>query len=294
VKNKYTFLIIPPHHGRTRQFQFTLGGKRILISGLFTLGVFILGLLSYNFYLSNTLQAQEAAFRSVKELKDANQAKDQEIQYLKAESQAMSQDLARIQELELKISSILKIEPTASQLSQRGDTLPTPSIDPINADSVSKKLSLIQDYHELVLKNEEKINHTPSILPLEGEYEISSSFGYRRNPFGRFTNEYHNGVDFACDYGTPVRATAAGTVTYSGWDSVYGRKVEIDHGSGIITFYGHNSKLVVKNGDTVQKGDLIAYSGNSGRSTGSHLHYGAFENGKSIDPLRFTQFIKEQ
>jgi murein DD-endopeptidase MepM/ murein hydrolase activator NlpD len=296
VKNKYTFLIIPPKHGPARQFQFSLGGRRILISGFLTFGALILGLFVHNLYLTHTLQVQEAAFQSVNQLKLANQEKDQEIKRLKEESLAMTQDLSRIHELELKISSILKVDTSALLLSRGGTPTPesypsTGSGDPVQ---VSTQLTLLEQYHDLVLQNEDQINHTPSILPLEGDHEISSSFGYRRNPFGRWTNEFHNGVDFACDYGTPVHATAAGVIAFAGWDSVYGRRVDIDHGSGIVTFYGHNSSLLVKQGDTVQKGDLIAYSGNSGRSTGSHLHYGALDHGESIDPLRFTDFTKEQ
>lgn len=297
MKNKYTFLIIPPNHKPTRQFQFSLGGKRILISGFLTLGVLIVSLVSYNLYLSQTLQVRNAELQAVDQLKLANQEKDQKIESLKEDSLQMAQDLSTIRDLELKLTSILKVDTpsssSASQLSHGG--LP-PSSSMVTSDPVqiSYQLSQLEQYYGLALQNEDRINHTPSILPLEGEHEIASNFGYRRNPFGGWTSEFHSGVDFACDYGTEVHATAAGVITFAGWDVVYGRKVEIDHGYGIETFYGHNSRLTVKAGDTVQKGDLIAYSGNSGRSTGSHLHYGALEQGKSINPLHFTDFTKEQ
>jgi murein DD-endopeptidase MepM/ murein hydrolase activator NlpD len=88
------------------------------------------------------------------------------------------------------------------------------------------------------------------------------------------SKEFHHGIDIGCGYGTPVLATAAGVVIYVGSDPVYGQRVDLDHGHGIVTFYGHNSRLMVKIGDQVRKRDLIAYSGNSGRSTGAHLHYG--------------------
>lgn len=299
MKSKYTFLIIPPNHKPTRQFQFSLGGKRILISGFLTLGFLIVGLFSYNFYLSHTLQVKNAELQAVNQLRLANQEKDQEIKQLKEESLQMAQDLSTIRDLEFKLTSILKINtPTSpstspSQLSRGGIPQSSSMVtsDPVQ---ISKQLTLLEQYYDLAIQNEDQINHTPSILPIEGKIEIVSPFGYRRNPFDKWTSEFHNGVDFAVDYGTPVYATAAGVITFAGWDAAYGRKVQIDHGSGIETFYGHNSRLLVKVGDTVQKGDLIAYSGNSGRSTGAHLHYGALEQGKSIDPMKFTDFTKEQ
>lgn len=301
MKNKYTFLIIPPNHRPTRQFQFSLGGKRILISGFLALGVLIVSLVSYNLYLSQTLQFKNAELHAVDQLKLANQEKDQEIEALKEDSLQMAQDLSTIRDLELKLTSILKVDtPTSSSVSaspsqlSRGGLPQSSSMVTSDPVQVSKQLTLLEQYYDLAIQNEDQINHTPSILPLEGEHEIASNFGYRRNPFGGWTSEFHSGTDFACDYGTEVHATAAGVITFAGWDAVYGRKVEIDHGSGIATFYGHNSRLLVKAGDTVQKGELIAYSGNSGRSTGSHLHYGALEQGKPIDPLQFTDFTKEQ
>lgn len=299
MKNKYTFLIIPPNHKPTRQFQFSLGGKRILISGFLALAVLIVSLVSYNLYLSQTLHVRNAELQAVDQLKLANQEKDQKIEALKEDSLQMAQDLTTIRDLELKLTSILKVDTpasssaSASQLSRDG-LPPSPSMVTSDPVQISYQLSQLEQYYDMALQNEDRINHTPSILPLEGEHEIASNFGYRRNPFGGWTSEFHSGIDFACDYGTEVHATAAGVITFAGWDAVYGRKVEINHGSGIETFYGHNSRLTVKAGDTVQKGDLIAYSGNSGRSTGSHLHYGALEQGKSINPLQFTDFTKEQ
>lgn len=299
MKTKYTFLIIPPNHKPTRQFQFSLGGKRILISGFFALGVLIVSLVSYNLYLSQTLHFKNAELHAVDQLKFANQEKDQEIEALKKNSLQMAQDLSTIRDLELKLTSILKVDaPTsssasASQLS-RGGLPPSSSMVTSDPVQISNQLTQLEQYYDLALQNEDQINHTPSLLPLKGEHEIASNFGYRRNPFGGWTSEFHSGVDFACDYGTKVYATAAGVITFAGWDAVYGRKVVIDHGSELETFYGHNSSLLVKVGETVQKGDLIAYSGNSGRSTGSHLHYGAVKQGKSIDPLQFTDFTKEQ
>lgn len=124
----------------------------------------------------------------------------------------------------------------------------------------------------------------PSVLPVADTF-VTSPYGYRRNPFGR-GYEFHSGVDFKAYY-QDVWATGEGTVTYSGYNSGYGYMVIIDHGYGIVTKYAHNSKLYVSEGDTVDRYDVIAKSGNSGRSSGPHLHYEILENGENQNPLDY-------
>ncbi len=111
-------------------------------------------------------------------------------------------------------------------------------------------------------------------------YEITSVFGYRWGVL-------HAGVDFAVPYGTPIYATHAGTIKIANWYGGYGYAVEINHGGGLSTLYGHNSELVVEVGEHVEVGQLIAYSGSSGYSTGPHSHYEVRVNEKQIDPLPF-------
>ena len=124
----------------------------------------------------------------------------------------------------------------------------------------------------------------PSILPTDGY--VSSGFGYRLSPFnGR--RLHHNGIDFAVNYGTSVRATADGTVTSAGRHRFLGNLVTVDHGFGITTRYGHNSKILVQIGDHVRRGDIIAKAGSTGHSTGPHLHYEVWLNHRRTDPSRF-------
>lgn len=112
---------------------------------------------------------------------------------------------------------------------------------------------------------------TPSMRPLEGGW-ISSKFGFRQSPFSD-KHEFHSGVDIAAHKGTPVMATANGTVTFSGYKGTYGKVVFINHGFGIMTRYGHLSCCHVKEGQKVKRGDVIGEVGSTGRSTGPHLHY---------------------
>ena len=122
----------------------------------------------------------------------------------------------------------------------------------------------------------------PSMWPHAGK--INNEFGFRRNPFGGRSYEFHPGMDIDGQRGENVIAPAGGTVIKAGWTGGYGNMVEIDHGRGLTTRYGHLSKIDVSVGDTVTRGDLFAYIGSTGRSTGPHLHYELRLNDKSINP----------
>lgn len=125
---------------------------------------------------------------------------------------------------------------------------------------------------------------TPNIWPVVGP--ISSYYGYRSSP-GGIGSTFHEGVDIAGDYGTPIAATAAGTVTQAGWVGGYGYLVEVKHAGGIVTRYGHNSAILVYEGQHVDQGSVVALMGSTGNSTGPHSHYEVRVNGESVDPLYF-------
>lgn len=117
---------------------------------------------------------------------------------------------------------------------------------------------------------------------------VSSYFGRRTDPFtGRF--EYHEGIDVAGKAGSDVVAVASGVVTWAGDRYGYGRLVEINHGNGYATRYGHNQSLKVRVGQTVRKGDVIALMGSTGRSTGPHVHFEVLHNGRPVDPSKYMQ-----
>jgi murein DD-endopeptidase MepM/ murein hydrolase activator NlpD len=116
---------------------------------------------------------------------------------------------------------------------------------------------------------------------------LSSYYGIRKDPFSGLPS-MHKGLDFAGKEGEPVVATGAGIITWSGSRYGYGNLVEIDHGDGLVTRYGHNKELNVKIGDVVTKGQTIAEMGNTGRSTGAHVHYEVIRKGKQQDPLPYV------
>jgi murein DD-endopeptidase MepM/ murein hydrolase activator NlpD len=128
----------------------------------------------------------------------------------------------------------------------------------------------------------------PFVLPVHDSFRWTSGFGVRRDPKG-WGNRMHEGVDLASAYGTSIYATADGTVSYAGWENGYGRLIKIDHAFGIETRYGHLSDIHVSVGQKVSRGDLIGDMGNSGRSTGTHLHYEIRIGGSAINPMTFIK-----
>ena len=125
---------------------------------------------------------------------------------------------------------------------------------------------------------------TPSIWPSTGW--LSSMMGHRVDPITG-ADDFHSGLDIAGERGQPVYATAAGTVTHTGFQGGYGNLIVLDHGFGLETRYGHLLNYGVKQGAKVKRGDLIGHVGNTGRSTGYHLHYEVLANGKLLNPLQF-------
>lgn len=128
-------------------------------------------------------------------------------------------------------------------------------------------------------------NAMPSRSPVASSF-VTSSYGYRADPFGR-GGQFHKGIDFDARTGDPVMTVADGVVSYSGVRGGYGNVVEVDHGNGYVTRYAHNSRNLAKVGDLVRVGDEIAKAGSTGRSTGAHVHFEVWENGRVQNPRKF-------
>ena len=132
------------------------------------------------------------------------------------------------------------------------------------------------------------LNALPTGIPMGKDFRVTSGFGIRNDPFtGQLA--MHEGLDFVAEVGSPILATAAGTVTRSGWDASYGNVVEITHVEGFTTRYAHLSKRTVEVGQKVQRGDTIAQLGSTGRSTGPHLHYEVMRHDRVLNPTQMLQ-----
>lgn len=153
---------------------------------------------------------------------------------------------------------------------------------------IHDRLRKLEQLEQAIMEKGLKKQAMPFGWPVRSGY-ISSGFGYRIHPIFK-KNYFHEGVDFASKRGTPIFASADGVVIYSGQQSGYGRIVKIRHMDGMVTCYAHNQANLVKPGDLVKKGQIIAKLGSSGRSTGPHVHFEVRENDKAIDPMSYIGF----
>ena len=161
-----------------------------------------------------------------------------------------------------------------------------------SADLIQQEINVrMESFSELVLDMEARIDsieRIPCIWPLVGGLgRISSSYGNRRDPFTKRIR-FHSGMDISSSYATRIKAAAKGKVVESSYErNGYGYYLIVDHGNGITTLYAHMSKRLVEVGDEVQRGDVIGRVGNTGRSTGNHVHYEVRINGKTVNPKQY-------
>ncbi len=167
---------------------------------------------------------------------------------------------------------------TQISYSTRGEE---PTADDLRADAVLSQLDQLNMYRIAAEK-------APFALPVHSAFRYTSGFGYRHDPKNG-SRRMHNGVDFAGAYGTPLYATADGVVVHAGWMSGFGKLVKIKHAFGIQTYYAHTSRILVKEGQRVSRGDHIADMGNTGRVTGTHLHYEVRVAGKPVNPMTYIK-----
>jgi murein DD-endopeptidase MepM/ murein hydrolase activator NlpD len=156
-------------------------------------------------------------------------------------------------------------------------------INELNNQAKFQEISF-QELDEFFKGQESLLSSTPSIWPVRGW--VTSGFGYRVSPFTNM-KEVHDGIDVATRMNAPVISPADGIIVRVGNDISYGNILEIDHGYGVVTRYGHNSRILVNMGDMVKRGQVVAEVGNTGRSTGPHLHYEVFMKGIPVNPLNY-------
>lgn len=159
-------------------------------------------------------------------------------------------------------------------------------------DMLAKQMYIqIKSFDELVKLSKEQddyLRHIPAIQPIANRdlKRTASGYGRRIDPVYKVP-KFHHGMDFSCDVRTPIYATADGKVVSAKWESGYGWTVELDHGYGYRTRYAHLHSFTVKRGQNVVRGEQIALSGNSGKSTGPHLHYEVVVNGRKVNPINY-------
>ncbi len=187
------------------------------------------------------------------------------------------------------------IQPVQQKAEYKSINYDRPATDSLSANSGGPesdvRLTVESEAEENALETQLRLIETtsnPVFLPTMWAHlgKINNEFGYRRNPFGGRSYEFHSGMDIDGEKGDMVVAPANGIVSEAGWQNGYGNMIEINHGNGLITRYGHLSKINVQIGEPVQRGQLIGLIGSTGRSTGPHLHYELRLNDKPINPRR--------
>lgn len=211
----------------------------------------------------------------------------QKNQRLSSSNQESEQDIQEAKKSIMQIDSTIQI--INGKLKKRGiDTRLAyeNSGGPIEKDE--ENIVLLSEYYKKVLFNlERNISSLPIGKPHNGE--VTSRFGYRVNPFTRRGREMHSGIDFKGRMGEPIRSTADGVVTFAGYEGEYGYVVKVKHQYGYETRYAHLVRTQVKSGQKVQAGAVVGLLGNTGRSTGPHLHYEVLKNNKKVNPENYFE-----
>ena len=294
---KLTIMFVPEGKRRIRQLcvpRFLLGFVLIFILGL-GLGV--------TWVVRDYLRLKSELPRLVEIEKKYNSQKEQFV-HLAHRIDQINEKMRELEEFDHRLKVMVNLETSEDSDNQNGIG-GSPS-------SLTEKKALLDNQRELVRSMHERLDYlereiaigkedksdlhkfleeqkmllasTPSIWPTRGW--LSSRFGYRISPFTG-QKEFHKGIDISTRTNAPVVAPANGIVTRISWDHGYGRILTISHGHGLVTRYAHLNKVLVKRGQYVKRGETIALVGNTGRSTGPHLHYEVLLNGLPVNPLRY-------
>lgn len=287
VARKFTVLIIPEGSHQVRRFRI----HRNLVRGLLGAALVLLltvSALVYDF-AQNRIDKIEFA-----RLKSVNLDQRLELASLTSQLQTLQQDIQLLAQNDAKVRVMAQLTPTTSEtmtgVGGAPELQPTAVISDLQLEieKVRQQIDLHRQSQEEIqgFLNDQRslLAAKPEGWPTKGW--MTSGFGMRKSPFsGR--RKMHEGIDVAARTGTPVYATADGIVSRAETTPGYGKLVVIEHGYGYKTYYAHNSKLLVKVGQRVQRGDKISAVGNTGSSTGSHVHYEVRRNGVPLNPRKF-------
>jgi len=299
ASKKMTLFLVPDGTGRVKQLRVSMP----LIVGVISL----LGFSALLFVsVISSYQDVRGKISQLSKLKKENALQKEQILHMARKIDQVTQEMIELRSLDQKLRVMVNLETMEGDQQYRGVGGSDPSIvDPgttvakVNRDLVRKMHRSLDDLEADIERSKEDksglqtffedqkilLASTPSIWPTRGW--LSSGFGYRKSPFtGK--KEFHKGIDISTRMGAPIVASADGVVSFTGWNGGYGRVVVIKHGHGFKTKYAHLKKSLVKRGQHVKRGETIGLVGNSGRTTGSHLHYEVHLNRVPVNPARYV------
>jgi len=305
MNHKLSLIILGDSGSKIRQIHLT---RKQYLGWAFLLGVLIAGL-TYAFVDYIGLQWR-VIDRSIIERRLAGRNEEvahqrQQIQKFAQAINTLKERIVALETFEARVRVLANIDQPGDKNSLFGVGGSAPDDLNASAELNQSHKKLIKEMHrqikrledasqsqantfaQLIKKLEEQKNmlaHTPAIRPVQGL--VTSAFAYRRSPFtGK--REFHKGMDIANRHGTPIVATADGIVAFAGDDGAFGTSIVIDHGYGLHTRYAHLDKHVKNKGELAHRGETIGYMGNTGRSTGPHVHYEVHLNGVPINPEKY-------
>lgn len=270
-KDHLTIMLITPGSKGPKALNLKISHLKIAVFSFifFTIVSLISFGSTYTFY-----RASESKTRSVKHLANTIDTLSQDLLLNKSTEAGIKSKMMNIENKLLEMQEMLDKKGIKKDLAVGGEFIPADRLSISYIDYMEKDINDLFN----TMKN------LPVGSPLDGK--INSGFGYRKDPF-RSRIGFHSGVDIDAKFGDPVVATADGMVKETGWQGSYGKTVVIRHEQGFETIYGHLSKISVEEGQKVKVGEEIGKAGNTGRSTGTHLHYEVLKDGKRVNPSNF-------
>jgi len=298
AKRRWTVVLVPHGSEPSRIIEVSYGVLRMVAAGIGAAAVVAL-LVGYA-TISRTADLSQAA-----RLQRENSLLSQEIGELRGRLSNLADTLIRIAQRDARIRVLANLEPIDPQVQAAGIGGPTfahvlgaavagPAgrTEEIRVDlnALIRRANLLassfQEAADSLSVHSARLAATPSIMPTKGW--LSSAFSSMRTHPILHVARPHEGIDVTAPMGSPIEAPAGGVVLDAGWESGYGNTVTIDHGFGIVTKFAHASKILVKTGQRVARGERIALVGNTGLATGPHLHYEVHVNGRPVDPLKYV------
>jgi biotin carboxyl carrier protein len=297
AKRRWTVVFVPHDSEPSRIIEVSYRVIRAAIGGAVLAAVVALGLGYVT--LTHTADLSKSA-----RLTQENARLEQQLGEIGGRLSGLVDTLSRISQRDARIRVLANLDPIDPQVQAAG--IGGPTVDPAVGDvgSAMRRGNEIRvDLNALIRRadllassfkeaadslsvHSARLAATPSIMPTQG-WLTSAFSSMRAHPILHLARP-HEGIDVTAPMGTPIEAPAAGVVRTAGWESGYGNTIVIDHGFGTVTKFAHASKILVREGQRVSRGQRIALVGNTGLATGPHLHYEVHVNGRAVDPLRYV------
>jgi murein DD-endopeptidase MepM/ murein hydrolase activator NlpD len=297
-KRRWTIVLVPQGAGPSKVVELSRGAVKLAAAVAVVLAVAAV-------LLGSATVSRRIELSRTTRLEDENSRLAQELGELHSRLTTLSDTIARISQRDAKVRLLANLDPISPQVQAAGIGGPAapPSPGSLGTSLLRKAADVRVDANALIRRanllaasfsaaadslaaHSDRLAATPSIMPTQGW--LSSAFAaMREHPILHIARP-HEGIDVSAPMGTPIEAPAAGVVRSTGWEAGYGNTIEIDHGFGIVTRFAHTSRILVHQGQHVQRGERIALVGNSGLATGPHLHYEVHVNGRPVDPLHYV------